>query len=195
MTFFPRSDLLHPRMHAYKKLNNLVKFLTFPVFLGNKIQCNKLLLGQAMILNATEGALQSFPHIYVFLPRAPVEGFLNTEALKLKYKLKETKSHRDWNIWIFSLKQDLGSYWECYEVTESFCLLICRGKDKLTRFEQDKKEHMKCIQSARMKNWFEKTSRFLYGVMIEAGPKRHQMGTNMPEPLKTSACGEPANPQ
>lgn len=69
-----------------------------------------------MILNATEGTLQSFPHIYVFLPRARVEGFLNTEALKLKYKLKETKSHQDWNIWILSLKQDLGSYRECYEV-------------------------------------------------------------------------------
>lgn len=54
---------------------------------------------------------------------------------------------------------------------------------------------MKCIQSACLKKWSEKTSRLLYRVMIKTGPKRHHMGTNVPEPLPTAARGEPADPQ
>ena len=40
--------------------------------------------------------------MYVIIPKAHVEGFLDTEALKLTYKLKETKNHQDWSMWIFS---------------------------------------------------------------------------------------------
>lgn len=150
-----------------------------------------------------EGTPQSFPHMYVILPGAHVEGFLNTEALKLKYKLKETKNHQDWSIWIFSLKEDLGSYWECYEVTESSRLSICRGKVERTNWLQLQARpnplrrniyevHPQCIF---LKKWFEKTSRLLYRVMIKTSPKRHQMETNVPEPLPTAAIGEPADPQ